>query len=69
MIELILKNNIERNKIEALINFLKSWNIDAEIKVSTEIESKKETGFTLNSGIWKYNDIDANELRKQAWKR
>lgn len=69
MIELILKNNIERNKIEALINFLKSWNIDAEIKVSTEIESKKETGFTLNSGIWKDNDIDANELRKQAWKR
>ncbi len=45
MIELILKNDLERNKIDALLNFLKSWNIDVEIKVSTEIESKKGNRF------------------------
>jgi hypothetical protein len=33
------------------------------------LKVKKETGFTLYAGIWKDNAIDANELRKQAWKR
>lgn len=68
MIEIILKSKINKHKIETLIQLLKSWNVEAEMK-ETKIEKKtKETKFSLAKGIWKDSDIDANQLRKQAWK-
>ena len=69
MVEIILKNNVEKNKIDALLQFLKSWNIDAEIKKTTKPGTKKKTEFSLSAGIWKDYTIDAGELRKQAWNR
>lgn len=69
MQHLILKNNIEKRKMEALLIFLKSWDIDAEFKSISPISSKKKSTFSLSVGIWKDYNIDANELRKQAWKR
>jgi hypothetical protein len=69
MQHLILKNNISKSKMDALIYFLKSWDIEAEVKTSTEIVSKKKSDFSLSAGLWKDNVIDANELRKQAWNR
>ena len=45
MIQLILKNNIEQNKIEALLSLLKSWNIEAEIKTIPPVVIKKEKEF------------------------
>ena len=69
MQQLILKNDISKSKMEALIFFLKSWDIEAEVKTYTEVIAKKKTDFSLSVGLWKDNSIDANELRKQAWNR
>ncbi len=69
MVEIILKNNVEKNKIDALLQFLKLWKIDAEIKKVSEPADKEKTPFSLSAGIWKDYKIDAAKLRKQAWKR
>ena len=69
MQQLILKKDISPSKMEALIYFLKSWDIEAEVKTDTAVSSKKKTDFSLSVGLWKDNTIDATELRKQAWNR
>lgn len=69
MQELILKTDISQSKMEALIQFLKSWDIEAEVKINTEVAPKKNSAFSLSAGLWKDNAIDANELRRQAWNR
>lgn len=69
MQQLILKNDISQAKMEALIYFLKSWGIEAEVKTNAEVSAKKKSDFSLAAGLWKDNVIDANELRKKAWTR
>lgn len=68
MVEIILKEPIERQKIEALVKFLKSMNIAAEVKEGRKKEVKKKVPFSLHAGIWENHDIDADTLRKNAWK-
>lgn len=69
MTEIILKNNIDKRKMDALLSFLKSWGLDAELK-TTDVQTKKATTkFSLSAGIWKDYDITADKLRKQAWER
>lgn len=68
MQQLILKKDIEQTKMDALLYFLKSWNIEAELKTSP-IVAKKKSAFSLSAGMWKDYNIDANELRTQAWNR
>lgn len=68
MQQLILKKDIEQTKMDALLNFLKSWDIEAELKTSPII-AKKKSDFSLSAGIWKDYNIGAKELRKQAWER
>ncbi len=67
MIEIILKNKINKDKIDMLFRLLKSWNVDAELKDTKSIKKSKNVGFTLSKGIWKDFDVDANQLRKEAW--
>lgn len=69
MIQLILKNDIGQNKIDALLHFLKSWDIDAELRTTIKTKTQKESNFTLATGIWKDTVIDAKDLREQAWNR
>lgn len=69
MQQLIFKKNIEKSKMDALLNFLKSWDIEAELRKIAPETTKKKTGFSLSVGIWEDYDIDANELRNQAWNR
>jgi hypothetical protein len=69
MQQLILKNDLPPGKMDALLNFLKQWGIDAEVKSSPAKTVEKESGFTLSVGIWKDYAIDAQGLRKQAWER
>ena len=69
MQHLILKQDIPQNKLEALIHFLKSWDIEAEIKTYEKTAEKKKSKFSLSAGMWKNNTVDANELRKQAWSK
>jgi hypothetical protein len=68
MQQLILKKDIEQSKMDALLHFLKLWDIEAELKSSPD-EAKKKTDFSLSAGLWKDYPMDANELRTQAWKR
>lgn len=69
MVEIILIDNIEKNKIDALLHFLKALNINAELKRNVQPDNRKKTEFSLSAGIWKNHKVDAVELRKQAWKR
>ncbi len=69
MTELILKNDLEKSKMDALLLFLKSWNIEAEVKRTKEKTAAKKQAFSLASGMWKDYNIEAAQLRKQAWNR
>lgn len=68
MQQLTFKKNLKQSKIDTLLNYLSSWNIEAELKPSSNI-NKKKTNLSLAAGIWKDYNITANELRKQAWSR
>jgi len=68
MIEIILKSKINKHKKETLIQLLKSWNVEAELKETKVKRKATASKFSLSKGIWKDFDIDANQLRKQAWK-
>jgi hypothetical protein len=69
MIQLILKNDIGQNKIDALLHFLKSWDIDAELRTTIKTKIQKESTFSLSTGIWKDTVINAKDLRERAWNR
>ncbi len=70
MQQLILKQELSQSKIDALISFLRSWGVDAELKSTLKMESQvRASEFTLNTSIWKDREIDSEELRKQAWNR
>ena len=66
MVELVLKNEIKKEKMDALLHFLKNWDINVEVK--NVPNRAKSNDFTLSAGLWKDYDIDATVLRKQAWK-
>lgn len=69
MTEIVLKNNIDKSKIDALLSFLKTWGFDAEVRTTNEHANKKSAKFTLTTGLWKDYNVSAESLRNQAWKR
>ena len=69
MIHLVLKNDIDKAKLDALLFFLKSWNIEVDLQIAPPVEIKKEQAFSLSVGLWKDYAIDADQLRKQVWNR
>jgi len=66
MQQLILKKDIEKSKIDALLHFLKSWDIKTEFISTKTVITKKKSTFSLSAGRWKDYAIDANELRKKT---
>jgi len=69
MTEIILKDDIEQSKIDALLFFLKSWDIDVELRTTTSKKTTKSTKFSLSEGIWSDYDVNVEGLRDKAWKR
>ena len=69
MTQIILKDDIEQSKIDALLFFLKSWDIDVELKTTQTNQSKIPSGFSLSKGIWSNYDLDAKKLRDKAWRK
>jgi hypothetical protein len=69
MTEIILKDNLEQRKIDALLHFLKSWDIDAELRITNAEKSTEVVEFSLSKGIWSDYDVNPEELRDKAWKR
>jgi hypothetical protein len=71
MTQIILKGHIDQSQLDALLQFLKAWGIEAELKVpakrgkkSNAAESgEKDKLFTKSFGMWKDRDIDAKKLR------
>ncbi len=51
MTAIILKDDVEQRKIEALLDFLKSWDIDAELKITNSEKSTEVVEFSLSEGI------------------
>jgi len=69
MTELILKNRIDRQKLNSIVIFLKSWGIDAEIKTIKTPKIKVEEPFSQSFGMWEDRDIDIKKIRQMAYKR
>jgi hypothetical protein len=70
MTQIILKNQIERKKLETLLFLLKSWEIDAEVNNTDITQSKSKSNhelFSKTRGMWKNREIDARQLRREAW--
>ena len=70
MTELILKNKIDRQKLNSIVLFLKSWGIDAEIK-TTAVPKKANAAepFSQSFGMWANRDIDIKKIRQKAHER
>jgi hypothetical protein len=66
MVELVLKSEIKEEKMDALLHFLKVWDIDIEVK-KTPDATRSGKGFPLSAGLWADYDIDDRMLRAKAW--
>jgi hypothetical protein len=69
MTELILKKDIDENKMKALLAFLKSLGIEVELRTDISKTAKKKKEFSLAVGLWEDYQLDSSELRNQAWQR
>jgi hypothetical protein len=69
MTELILKQDIDANKMKALLDFLKLWGVDVELKTTVSKITKKSKDFSLSAGLWEDYQINSSELREKAWRR
>jgi len=67
MTEIILKNRLSRQKLDSIVYFLRTLNVDVEIKKSASKKVTKKDPFADTFGMWKDRDIDATTLRKEAW--
>jgi hypothetical protein len=67
--ELILKKDIDENKMKALLAFLKSLGIEVELRTDISKTAKKKKEFSLAAGLWEDYQIDSSELRNKAWQR
>jgi hypothetical protein len=52
-----------------LLVFLKTWDIEAELKTNTPKPANKQNSFSLSTGLWSDYSIDSKELRNKAWNR
>jgi hypothetical protein len=68
MTEILITNKIEDSKLQVVLDMLESWSVKAIVKNRDEKETKNEVDFFSSFGMWKDREIDANELRKKAWK-
>jgi hypothetical protein len=66
MIEIVVKNKLDKTTLESLLAALKKLKIDAELRFLPEKRTVSKD-FTLAAGIWKDADISATDLRQKAW--
>ena len=69
MTELVLKGKIDRKKLDSIVNFLRSWDIDVEIKESATKEEGENTIFSESFGMWADRDIDVKAIRQMTRER
>jgi predicted CopG family antitoxin len=61
MTQIILKNDLEESKLNALLNFLRSFDIEAEVKTN----KKKRKEPLLSSFFGTLSDTDAEAMIKE----
>ena len=69
MTELILKDRVDRQKLNSIVIFLKSWGIEAEVKTITTPKIEVEKPFSQSFGMWANRDIDIKEIRQKTRER
>ena len=69
MTQLIFRDNIEGAKISTLLDFLKTWGIDVEVKHTPAETTSSHDVFADVRGMWADYDIDVKQIRKQNRER
>ena|GEM_PF-820589 len=68
MTQIVLKEGIDNMQMSVLMGLFDSWNVRAEVTAEKKVESKSfSQRFTKTRGMWKDYDIDAKQLRRDAW--
>jgi hypothetical protein len=69
---LLIKDEIDQEKLDILLSMIKSWNLEAEVQpigYRPEPIVEGQDIFADVYGIWADYDIDAKKLREKAWER
>ena len=70
MTELILKNEIDMTKLNAIVEYINSLGINTEIRTTTKKKEENDDGlFAESFGMWAERDIDIKQIREQTRKR
>ena len=67
MTKFSITNNIDELQMAVLLHLLKSWNMEVEVSYETVAPAKHHKLFSKTRGIWKDYNIDAKQLRRDAW--
>ena len=68
MTQIVLRNSIDSMQMNVLRGLFNSWNVAVEIKEEKKSETKSfSQRFARTRGMWKDYDIDAKQLRRDAW--
>ncbi|MCL2027227.1 MAG: hypothetical protein FWG79_01950 [Bacteroidales bacterium] len=68
MTQIVLQNSIDTMQMNVLRGLFNSWNVAIEFREEEKLETKSLTQrFARTRGMWKDYDIDAKQLRRDAW--
>jgi len=68
MTQITLQNSIDNIQMNVLMGLFNSWNLDVIITEEKKPDNKSfSQRFARTRGIWKDYDIDAKQLRRDAW--
>ena len=66
--QITFQNSIDNAQMNVLMGLFNSWKLDVVITEEKKTENKTITQrFARTRGIWKDYDIDAKQLRRDAW--
>jgi len=68
MTQILLQNSIDNMQMNVLMGLFNSWNVDVVIKDEKKSDTKTfSKRFARTRGMWKDYNIDAKQLRRDAW--
>ena len=68
MTQILLQNSIDNTQMSVLLGLFDSWNVNVKITDEKKLENKSfSQRFARTRGMWKDYDIDAKQLRRDAW--
>ena len=68
MTQILLQNSIDYTQMNVLVGLFNSWNVNVVITDEKKSENNTHTQrFARTRGMWKDYDIDAKQLRREAW--